>query len=267
MRFGIMQSALDTADLARSFQLARQAGGEGIEITCDRNEDLATLLGKEGPDLITGLKKKHKLEVPSIGLGILRRDESLFGPPATVTQARNIISKAIAVAVEVEAKIVLVPFFGKATIEFEEEFGRVLDALGDPAEEAEAAGVTLGIESTLNVNQQRHMLDHLGAYSSVKVYYDTGNTLSRKWDPATYLRDLGRDGICQTHFKDVRLSEEGDPPDWNVALGAGHVDFPAVANALAAMGFDGWIILETPPTDDPVAAAKANLQFARDLIG
>ena len=65
---------------------------------------------------------------------------------------------------------------------------------------------------------------------------------------------------------DVRLGEEGHPPDWDVALGQGDVDFAAVASALKAMGYDGWVILETPATDDPVAAAQANLDFARQLL-
>jgi L-ribulose-5-phosphate 3-epimerase len=267
MRFGMNQSSLDPANLERAFQAAREAGADGIEITCEALRTLMALLGKNGPARVNRLKKQYQLEVPSIGLCALKQGESLFGPPKVASQAAQIISKAIITAGQIEAKVVLVPFFGKATIELEEELERVVEALRDLAEEAEAAGQTLGIESTLNVNQQLHMLASLGDYSSVKVYYDTGDTLARKLDPATSLRELGKERMCQMHFKDVRLGEEGNPPDWNVPLGEGDVDFPAVASALRAMGYDGWIVLETPATDDPAAAAKANLKSARELLG
>ena len=82
---------------------------------------------------------------------------------------------------------------------------------------------------------------------------------------ATAIRDLGREAIGQIHFRDVRISE-GQPPDYNLALGEGNVDFRAVVQALRAIGYDGWIILETPPGADPLASASANLAFARDAL-
>lgn len=267
MRFGISQRSLEPSDLDRAFRLAREAGADGVEITCEQPDQLMALLAEDGADRVNRLKQQLKLDAPSISLGLLKHGESLFGAPEVVEQASQVIGKAITAAGLIDAKVVLVPFFGKAMIELDEELERVLESLLDLAEQAEAAGLTLGIESTLNASRQLHLLGHLGAYSSVKVYYDTGDTLARKSDPATWLRELGKDGICQIHMKDVRLGEEGNPPDWNVALGEGEVDFPAVASALAAMDYDGWIVLETPATDDPAAAAKANLKFARELLG
>lgn len=266
MRFAMHQSSLDPADLGRAFELARRAGAEGVEVACENPQQLVSLLGEDGPKRVNGLRKQFKLDAPSISLCVLKQGESLFGAPEVAAQAAQVIEKGLAAAGKIEAKVVLVPFFGKATIETEEELQRVVDALQDLCEQAETAGLTLGIESTLNVDQQLHMLGGLGAYSSVKVYYDTGDTLARKSDPATWLRELGRDRVCQIHLKDVRLGEEGNPPDWNVALGEGHVDFAAIASALGAMGYDGWVVLETPATDDPAAAAKANLKFARQLL-
>jgi L-ribulose-5-phosphate 3-epimerase len=266
MRFAMNQSSLDPGDLANAFELARQAGADGIEVTCEAPKAAMMLLGKNGPGRVNALKQQFNLEVPSLSLTVLNQGKSLFGPPKVVAQAGQVISKAISAAGQVEAKVVLVPFFGKATIAVEEELERVIEALRDLAEEAEAAGQTLGVEATLNVSQQLHMLESLGAYSSVKVYYDTGDTLARKLDPATALRELGRERICQVHFKDALLGEEGNPPDWNVRLGEGDVDFPAVASALRAMDYDGWIVLETPATDDPAGAARANLKSARELL-
>ncbi len=266
MLVGIMQNSLVAHDLRKSFRLASQAKADGLEIACDLPEEVLSLLGPEGIEQVLSLKKTHKIEVPSIGLGVLRESESLFGDEKTASEAKDVIHRAIGSAREIGAGIVLVPFLGKAAIELEDELDRVIQNLDELAEEAEGASVTLGIESTLNVNQQQHLLEHLGAYTSVKVYYDTGNALARKFDPATYLRELGPDRVCQMHFKDVRLGEEGTPPDFDVALGKGNVDFPAVASAIAAMDYPGWVILETPCTDTPLAAAKANIKFARSIL-
>ena len=106
----------------------------------------------------------------------------------------------------------------------------------------------------------------MSVYASVKICFDTGCALSRKLDPATFLRDLGPEHLCQVHFHDLRLGKEGRPPDWNVALGAGDVDFPAVASAISAMGYEGWIIVEGPASENPPATAKADLAFARRLL-
>lgn len=249
-----------------SFQLARQAKAEGLEIACDCPDEATVLLGSDGISRVRSLKKTHKVQVPSIGLGILREGESLFGNSKTVSSAQDIIHRAIGAAQEIGAAVVLVPFLNKATIESEDELERIIKNLEELAEEAEQASVVLGVESTLNVDQQKYLLEHLAVYDSVKIYYDTGNALARKSDPATFLRQLEPSNVCQMHFKDVRLGEEGAPPDFDVALGEGNVDFPTVVKAIEAMNYTGWVILETPPTANPLTAAKANLKFARSVL-
>jgi len=266
MHLGIMQNSLAPGELERSFDLAGRSGADGLELACDRAADLADVLGRDGIRQVQKLSKSHKVRVPSIGLGVLREDESLLGDAKAVSAAKDVVHQGICAAEEIGARVVLLPFLGKAVIETEAELDRVIENLEELAEQAEEASVVLGIESTLNVDQQKHLLAHLGAYTSVRVYYDTGNALSRKFDPATYLRDLGADQVCQMHFKDVRLGEEGRPPDFDVALGDGDVDFPGVVNAIRALGFDGWVVLETPATAKPLAAAKANLRFVRGLL-
>ncbi len=267
MKIGIMQLSLVPDDMEQSFALAAEAGLDGLEITCDTSDEIESVLGAEGIARVRKLAKAHKVEVPSIGLGLLRESEGLFGPDLIASATKDVAHRAIGAAVEIGADVVLLPFLGKAAIQLPDELDRVIANLDELAEEAEEASVILGIESTLNVDQQQHLMEHLGAYTSVKLYYDTGNALARRSDPATFLRDLGTDRVCRMHFKDVQLGEEGTPPDYDVALGEGDVDFPAVVSAVRAMGYEGWIVLETPPTDDPLAAAKANLAFTRSLLG
>ena len=48
-------------------------------------------------------------------------------------------------------------------------------------------------------------------------------------------------------------------------LGDGRVDFDSVDAAIREIGYDGWIVLETPTGDDPMAANAQNLAFIRKL--
>ncbi len=267
MPLGILQSSLDARDLSRAFDLAARTGADGLEVVCSEEKDLRDLLSAPGVKLIRRLMRDTGLEAPGIALMVLARSESLFGKPAVASAAKELIRGGMEAAGEIGMKMVLLPFLGKATIEFEHELDKVIEALPELAEQAEEAGLTLGIESTLNVDQQLHLLDHLAGYGSPKICYDAAMPQTRKLDPATWLRDLGPERICQICLRDVRVGEEGQPPEWNVALGEGDVDFPAVANAMRAMAYDGWTILAAPATEDPAAAAEAGVRFGRQLLG
>lgn len=264
MPLGITQSSLAPDDLERSFQMAAQAGADGIELTCATAEHVGTLLDEKAADKISGLAKQHKLNVPSLGLAILTQGESLFGDARTVKTAVKLIRKAMDAAKGTGAGVVLLPFQGKATIDTENELQRVLESLTELAEEAEGTGLILGVESNLTVNQQIQLADELAPYGSVKLYFDTANMLARKLDPAICLRDLGAERICQVHLHDVRPGDEGTPPQWQLAPGEGRVDFGAVGQAMEAIGFEGWSILETAPGD--ADTAKANVEFMRGLL-
>jgi sugar phosphate isomerase/epimerase len=50
-------------------------------------------------------------------------------------------------------------------------------------------------------------------------------------------------------------------------LGEGTVDIPACVETLAEVGYDGWLILETPATEEPLAAGEYNLEYLRKVVG
>jgi len=263
MPVGITQSSLEAKGLSRSFRTAAAASADGIEITCASLEELEALLAEKGPAQVKRLKQAHGLEVPSLGLKLMTEGRLLFSDAAGVASAAKLIGRAMAAAGEIGADVVLLPFQGKAAIETEAAFERLLSVLTELAEQAEEAKVTLGVESTLNLDQQLFLMDHLASYGTVKVYFDTANILARKLDPATCLRDLGAESVCQIHLHDIRLGEVGAPPLWDVPLGEGDVDFQAVAQAMHAIGFEGWSMVEVARCDE--AAAKASIEFARGL--
>jgi len=264
MKLGFMHNMLGCGSLDEAFALAARVGAEGLEVNYGVG-DIDKLQQASHAGDLTSLSKRHNVAIPSIGLGFLCKAPTLIGPPAQTAKAQRLLAAAIDLATEIGVKTVLVPFFGENALELEDELAKAIDALSPLAQTAEEAGVALGVESNLNFSRQQFLLNHFADTGSVKIYYDTGNAAARKLDLPTGIRQLGLESIAQVHFKDVRIAE-GSPPDFNVGMGEGNVDFRAVLQALKAVGYDGWIILETPPGNDPALAARTNLEFARNLL-
>jgi sugar phosphate isomerase/epimerase len=88
------------------------------------------------------------------------------------------------------------------------------------------------------------------------VYYDVGNSTIGGFNIIEEIRWLGRERICEVHLK--------DNPHF---LGQGKIDFTAVVDALADIGFGGWAQLETSsPTGSIENDMGANLRFIRQII-
>ena len=266
MRIGISTLSAGTVAREAAFALARQAGAEGIEVAYSGKEGAQALVRwTEEAERLKALAAKGGLAVAGLNLAFLCEAPSLVGTRQAAARWQPIVRDALTVAAAAQAPVVIVPFFTRNAIETQDHLDHAAAALTDLVEGAEEAGVVLGIESSLNLDQQQFLMDYLGNSPFAKVCYDTGQALARKLDVPTGIRGLGAERIAEVHIKDVRIAE-AQPPDFTVALGEGSVDFPAVAQALKAVGFHGWVILETPPTDNPPAAARKNVDFAKSLL-
>jgi sugar phosphate isomerase/epimerase len=89
-----------------------------------------------------------------------------------------------------------------------------------------------------------------------QIYYDVGNATNLVGvDAPSEIRRLGRDRICQFHFKDQGY------------LGEGKVDFAAVLKACSDIGFSGYANLETSsPSGSMDNDLKRNLAYLRGLM-
>jgi len=264
MKLGVLHTALDCDELDEAFEMASAVGAEGIEVQYTR-ANRARLHRNNHIDELVELAAKHKLEIPSLCLAFLCDSASLRGTPEEIATAQRVIRRALSVARQAGVGAVVVPFFGKNTINLEAELYRAAEAMIELVEDAENASVTIAVESTLNFDQQDFLLNFLGNTGHVKICCDTGNALARKLDLPGGIRHLGAERIARIHYKDVRLAS-GSPPNFDVPLGGGDVDFRAVTEALRAVGYDDWIVLETPPGDDAAGSAAANLAFVQELL-
>ncbi|MEI7901489.1 MAG: TIM barrel protein [bacterium] len=234
---------------------AKQAGLDGVEISAG---DAAAEL-----DIFkVETRAKWKAQMQETGLPICSVMMGLLNsfPLATDPRAPAWLTQCIHAAKDLGAKNILLAFFGEGDLLSnkrlkEPEFKSAVQRIKAAAPCAKEAGVTLAIENYLSAAQNARMLEEIG-HDSVRLYYDvfnTGKTMGYD-SPAEILTLKGR--IAQIHFKNGPRYLDEDKPC-----------FEAVAAAVKAIGYPGWIVLETSsPPKDSVADAKRNGDFVRSLF-
>lgn len=253
MRAGVLDAVLAAPDEGRTFSRARQLGFRGVEVIVSREE----LASAGRLERLRRASAESGLAVPSLVLG----EHSDLGGIADLDQdvagaARDDVERAIRWAAELRCEAILVPFFGRAELAGDVDVGRAAAAFRPLCDVAGAAGVTLCYEGTLPAAGIRALAEQVGA-RSFGCYFDLANVVPRGMDPATEILALGP-LIRRVHFKDVRVRIGDSRP------GLGRVDFSECERALAEIGYDDWIVLETPP--GPPELVGRDLAFARSVF-
>jgi len=155
-------------------------------------------------------------------------------PYSSSPEVEQWVEQCIETMQKMQQKIVLLAFFGHGDIKDKPELiQEVIRRLKKVAPQAERAGVVLGLETWLNADEHLRILDAVGS-PAVQVYYDTANMHKQGYDIYQEIRQLGRDRICQFHCK------ENDS-----LLGKGPIDFHQVKEAIDAIGYRGWLVIES----------------------
>ena len=165
------------------------------------------------------------------------------------------VADSIPITKKLDARVILLPFFGKGALQTHEEMDYVGDALREIAPEAEKAGVILGLEDTISAEDNVRIMERSKS-PAVLTYYDVGNSTQGGFDVVKEIRWLGKDRICQFHLK--------DNPGY---LGEGKIDFLPILKAIEDIGFHGFANLETDSPSKVVEDDLAkNLRFVRRLL-
>ncbi len=114
---------------------------------------------------------------------------------------------------------------------------------------AEELKIVIAIEEVWNrfLLSPLEMLKYIGEFESpwIKAWFDVGNVVLYGY-PQDWIRTLGKN-ISNVHLKDFKRKENGYA--W-VNLGDGDVDWPAVRQALADIGYSGSAIAELQGGDE-----------------
>jgi L-ribulose-5-phosphate 3-epimerase len=255
LRIGVMDGCFKLPGKVEAVAQAADLGFDGLQITIGRPAAPGATLplanrGLQGA--YRAASKRHKLPIDAAYLDILHvnclKNDDV---------AKKWVADGIEITRNLNARILMLVFFGKCelTSANQQEIDAVAAALKELAPAAQKAGVILGFENTMPAEDSARVLDRVGS-NALRIYYDVGNATNMGgYDAPKEIRWLGRDRICQFHFKDKGY------------MGEGKVDFPAVMRAIEDIGFSGYANLETPaPSGDPVADLRRNLAFARRLL-
>ncbi len=211
-----------------SMEAAKKLGLDGVQVSFDRPGKGADLRKEEVRKQYKEVARKHGVRIASLAMGVLNHV-----PYATSPEAERWVEECIAVLPKLGVKVVLLAFFGRGDLKGKPELvKKVIQRLKKVAPKAEKAGVVLGIETYLNVDEHIRILDAVGS-PAVQVYYDVANMNVKGYDIYKEIRKLGRKRICEFHCK-----ENG------FLLGRGRVDFRKVKEAIDDIGYQGWLIIE-----------------------
>lgn len=252
LRIGATDWNLNLGANPDAVPLAAKFGFDGIQISFGRKL-VGDKLPADDPELIARyLALSRQFHIPLDGTCVDRlHDNGLKSDPL----ASKWVLDSIRLTRALNAKVLLLPFFGRWALETQPEKERVGDVLRDLAPEAEKAGVILGIENTISAQDNVRIMERSRS-SNVLVYYDVGNSTNAGFDPVKEIRWLGKDRICQFHLK--------DNPHY---LGEGKIQFAPIMRAIREIGFSGYANLETDsPSKQLEEDMTRNLKYVRGLL-
>ncbi|MBI4891422.1 MAG: sugar phosphate isomerase/epimerase [Acidobacteria bacterium] len=249
LKIGVTDWNLRMSGKVEAVELAARLGFEGVEVSLGRKVE-----GDKLPLDDAGIQqrylaavKQHKIAVAGTCLDVLHvnylKSDKL---------ALKWIAAGIPITKTLNAKVMLLPSFGKGALEAK-DLDYVGDALRELAPAAEKAGVLLALENTLSAQDNVKIMERSRS-KAVKVYYDVGNSTYAGFKPVDEIPWLGASRIAQIHLKDKGY------------LGEGQIDFPAVMKRIMELGFHGFANLETSSPKSVDEDMKRNLKFVRGLM-
>lgn len=252
LEIGVTDWNLGQTGKVEALALARKIGFAGVQVSLGRKpvDNRLPLADPEIQAKYLDAVKTQGIPINSTCLDILHVNclkNDVLG--------KKWLADSIPITRKLNAKVVLLPFFGKCALRTPGEMDYAADVLKELAPEAAKSGVVLGLENMISADDNIRILDRVKS-PAVQVYYDAGNSTNAGFDAPREIRQLGRKRICQFHFK--------DNPHY---LGEGKVDMVAVLHAISEIEYRGCADLETDaPSKDIEADLKRNLTYIRRLM-
>ncbi|SFR64103.1 sugar phosphate isomerase/epimerase family protein [Halogeometricum limi] len=246
MRFALNEMGFPRDDLVSNAELLAEAGYDGIEpnLTAD-----GPLWDDETLGAFADRLDELGLDVPAVSTTLHWERSLSSADEATRAAGIEAGERMITVAERLDAGAVLVvPAVVDEETRYDEAYDRALDSVKRLAAAGADADVTVCVENVwndflLSPLEFARFVDEARDSGPVGAYFDVGN-VRRFGHPEQWIRILG-DRIERVHVKDYRT--DVDTIDAFTYPLEGDVDWAAVAEALAAVGYDDWVTAEVPP--------------------
>ena len=250
LQIGTMDTVLKLAGKPEAVAMAKQLGLAAVQVTLGVSAD-----GKTLPLEDAQLQERYRTASQEQGIPLDSTYINMLHVSCLKSDpnAANWVVKGIEITKNLRAPILMTVFFGKCAVLNRAELDHVIDAFRDLIAPAEKAGVILAFENTLSGEDNRYAVDRI-ASPYFKIWYDVGNSTYNGYDVPKEIRILGRERICQFHFKDKGY------------LGEGAVKYVPILKAIDDIGFNGYANLETgSPSGNVESDTKRNLAYLENL--
>jgi len=252
MKKGISIWSFAETDLKKCFEIAKDAGFEGVEVALDETGLISLESTKEDAMKVKAMAEEAGIELYSLASMLYWTYNYTSENEENRKKAKEITKKQLQVASWLGCDTILVVpgavgvdwLPGSEVVDYEVAYNRAYDALKELAPVAEEYKVYMAIENVgnkflLSPLEMRGLIDSIGS-EYVGAYFDVGNILSCGY-PDQWLRILG-DRIKKIHLKDYKRSTSD-----MVDLLAGDVDYITVKETLDKIGYDNWLTAEMIP--------------------
>jgi L-ribulose-5-phosphate 3-epimerase len=236
-----------------AFKLAHELGADGVEVDMGSLGNRATFDNQLRDPAVRAQflteALKYDLRISSIAMSgfyaqsFAERD----GVP-------RMVQDAIDTAVAVGARVLFLPLGVQGDLVKRPELRpAVVARLRDAGKRAEAAGVIIGIETSLDARSEAALLDEIGS-PAIKSYFNFANPLQNGRDIHSELHALGRDRIVQIHASNRDGQWLAKDP---------LVNLPAIKRTLEAMDWRGWLVIER--SRDSARATDVRYNFTANV--
>lgn len=232
--------------LVGKFKLLKELGYDGVEL--DSPSSLAR-------DEVLAARDESGLPIHGVVDSAHWKDH--LGHPDPAVRARGV--EALKTAIRDSHtyggdSVLLVPAVVNAEISYADAYARSQAAIREALPLAEELGIRIALENVwnhflLSPLETARYLDELDS-PMCGAYFDVGNIVNYGW-PEQWIRILGK-RIVKLDIKEysrTRRNNEGLWKGFDVPIGEGDCNWPAVCQALDEIGFRGWATAEVPGGD------------------
>ncbi|HLG42364.1 MAG TPA: sugar phosphate isomerase/epimerase family protein [Planctomycetota bacterium] len=274
MKLSFSSNAFRNHPLEEVVGILSGIGYEGLEVMCDIPHAWPPDMTPAKVKSLKAALKRAKMGVSNLNAFMMCAVEDFHHPswvepdPAYRRKRVDHTIAALKLAKKLGAKTVSTEPGGHLPYGYtrEQALGLFREGLTEAAMHAEKLGVRLLIEPEpgMIVQSSGEFEDFIKTVdsSAVGLNFDLGHFFCVGEDPVALIRRLGR-RIEHVHLEDIAEDRE----HFHLPPGRGAIDFRAVAAALKAIRYKGWITIELYPfQDDPASVAKQAFEAIRPLV-
>ncbi len=243
VKFGMVEEDIS---ILEKFQLLKSLGFDGVEMDSPSELDR---------DEVIAARDETGLPIHGVVDSVHWRKTLSDADPAVRAEGLDGLKTALDDAHAYGAStVLLVPAVVNKTVSYAEAYQRSQAEIRKVLPLAQEHGVKIAIENVWNMFllsplEAARYIDEFES-ESIGWYFDVGNIVNYSW-PEHWIRTLGP-RILKLDIKEYsreKRDNEGPYAGFRIEIGEGDCDWPAVNQALADIGYQGWATAEVSGGD------------------